>query len=92
MKLRMRGNNVAVEKLKKQTKSTQQGFLVMPETTEFFGAIRFIGEGASKDLQIGQKVIFADKHQLTKLEGMEVAVMEDSNILAVLDEEPKAQS
>lgn len=86
MKLRLRGNFVAIEKLKKA--ANKASFIVMPESEQLSGLIRYVGPDASTDLKVGQSVYFGDKFQKIRLPSSEVHVMEDTNIIAVQEDEP----
>ncbi len=89
MQVKFRGNKVAVEKNKKQNKNagSRDGFLVMPDSEEYVGLIRYVGDGADASLQVGQKVYFSTDHQMMRIGGVELCVMEDKCVLAVVHEE-----
>lgn len=90
--VRLRDNRVAVEKLKKQTKKADT-FFVAPESDEFLGTIRFLGNSAASDLKVGDKVYFGNQHQQVKMIGADMCIMTDDNILAVVtDDEEKPES
>lgn len=81
--VQLRGKNVAVEKL---TKQADKGMFTMPETSEFFGLIIYVGTDAAKDLKVGQQVYFGTQYQQSRIANKNLCVMEDSNVLAVLSE------
>jgi co-chaperonin GroES (HSP10) len=85
MKINLRSNKVAVEKNKKAPKSGP-AFLVMPEGDEFSGIIRYIGPDASKDLQVGQKVYFGNEFQNTRIGGVDLCIMSDTQVFAFVEE------
>lgn len=85
MNLRLRGNFVAVEKIKKAANKTS--FIAMPESEQLSGVIRYIGPAVQTDLKLGQSVYFGDKFQKIRLPGSEVHIMEDSNVIAVQEDE-----
>ena len=88
MQIKFRGNRVAVEKIKKQNKKAgETSFLVMPDSEEYVGIIRYLGESADQSLKIGQKVYFTTQHQITRIGGSDLCVMDDAQILAVVDED-----
>lgn len=88
MQIKFRGKRIAVEKIKKQNKKGSDAtFLVMPDSEEYVGVIRHIGESADQSLKIGQKVYFTTQHQVTRIGGSELCVMDDEQILAVVDED-----
>ena len=84
--LKLRGNRVGVEVLKKQDR--QKGFMVMPDETNA-GIIRYVGEKAAADLKVGQKVYFTNEYQKTSMGGIEIIVMTDENVVAVVEDELK---
>jgi co-chaperonin GroES (HSP10) len=84
-KIRLRGNKVAIEKIKKVQKGSFGGIIV-PDSEEYCGYIRYVGEEASKDLKVGQKVYFTTNHQNFRILGAELSIMEDSQVLALVDE------
>jgi len=93
MQIQLLGNRVAVEKLQQSTKQND-GFLVMPEAEEYMGVIRYVGKGIQaaegvslSGLTVGQKVYFGTTFQRVRLTGMDVCVMEESNVLAVVKDE-----
>lgn len=83
--LKLRGNKVCVERLKKQSKQENQLF-VMPDTNDSVGIIRYVGEGISEDLVVGQKVYFGDKLHNLRMAGQDLLVMEDSNVFVIVQE------
>jgi co-chaperonin GroES (HSP10) len=87
MKISLRGNRVGIEKLKKVNKNQNTGFLFVPEAEEYQGLVRFVGETAAKDLQVGQKVYFSTNFQQVKMVGMDICILEDSQVFAIATEE-----
>lgn len=81
----LRGNRVAIEKTKKAQNNKNLG-IVMPESEEYSGTIRYVGDSASKDLQVGQKVYFGTNYQQTRIGGLELCIMEDSQVYAIISE------
>lgn len=93
MQIKFRGNRVAVEKIKKQNKKAgDTSFLVMPDAEEYVGVIRHIGETADKSLTIGQKVYFTTQHQVMRIAGTELCVMDDNSVVAVVNEEEQQKA
>lgn len=82
----MRNKKVAVEKLKKSSKKDGVPW-VDPEVEEFTGVIRHVGESVAPDLKVGQKVYFGSDYQKYKIQGEDLCVMEDQQILAIVNEE-----
>lgn len=87
MQIRLRGNKVAVEKNKKAGKAQETSFIVMPESEEYLGTVRYVGDAASSDLKVGQKVYFSTSHQNVRIAGSDLCIMEDTSVLAVVDDE-----
>lgn len=85
MQVKLRGNRVGIEKLKKRSNKGET-FLVMPDE-DVIGIIRYVGDSASKDLQVGQKVYFTNDYQRTSINGAEILVLEDKHVLAVVGDE-----
>ncbi len=81
--IQLRGNRIAIEKIKKQTKNTTNGFLVMPDSEEYLGIIKFIGESSATDLEVGQKVYFSTKFQHVKIQGTDLCIMDDTEVYAI---------
>lgn len=86
MKLKLKGKRIAVEKIKKQSKSAAHGGIIVPDSEEFLGYIRHVGEDADKSLEVGQKVYFSTAHQQVRMDGKDLCVMEDSQIFAVVED------
>lgn len=86
--VQLRGKNVAIAKLTKQSNSAP--LFHMPETSDSFGEIVFVGTDASKDLAVGQKVYFGDHYKQARIANKDLCVMEDVNVLAVLHEKTDA--
>lgn len=85
MQVKLRGNRVAVEKLKTQSKNKSTQFLVVPNSEEYLGVIKFVGPDASKDLQVGQRVYFSRNFQQVRIESSDLCVLEDKEIYAITE-------
>jgi len=83
--IKLRGNRVAVEKIKKVQNNKALG-IVMPEAEEYVGVIKYVGESAAKDLEVGQRVYFGTNFQNVRMGGVELCVMEDSQVYASISE------
>ncbi len=79
------GQRVAVEKLKKQNRS-DDFFIKMPDQEEFLGVIKLIGPDCKLGFKEDQKVYFETKFQSVRMGGMELCVMDETNILAYQEE------
>lgn len=86
MTLKLKGNRVAVEKLKKQSGGSKGG-LIMPDSEEYLGLIVHVGENVnpSLSLKIGQKVYFSTNYQESMMEGKKLCIMNDTEIFAVVE-------
>ena len=87
MQINLRGNRVAVEKLKKADKSQNSGFIILPKGDEYVGEIKYVGDQASPDLKVGQFVYFTTSHQSVRINGVELCVMEDKEVFATVTSE-----
>lgn len=91
MQIKMRGNKVGVEKSNKPSKNSKATFIVIPDAEEHMGIIKYLGDGTSSDLKLGQRVYFSNEYQMVKIKGDDICVMDDSNVLAVVDEEVRQE-
>lgn len=83
--IRMRGNNVGVEKLSKNDKSGN--WISMPEDTTFTGIVKYVGRSVDDpDIEVGKKVYFGSQRETVRIGGAEIMVMTEDNIVAVVDE------
>lgn len=85
MAIKLKGKRVAVEKIKKQKKEAHGG-LIMPDSEEYLGHIRFVGPDADQTLQPGQKVYFSTNYQQSRMDGVDLCIMDDKEIFAVVEE------
>lgn len=93
MQIQMRGNKIGVQKLGKASKKDENPLIVMPESGDSLGIIKFLGAGAPEDLKVGMKIYYGTSRQQIKMSGMDIEVMEDDNIYAIAkdsDEETKS--
>lgn len=86
MQVNLRGNRVAIEKIKKASKGSGTGLLIMPEGEEYMGIVRYVGDSAAKDLKVGQKVYFSTNYQQVRIAGQELCVTEDTQVFASVEE------
>lgn len=85
MPVQMRGKRIGVEKLGKS--SNQNTLFAMPEDTHSCGIVVFVGDALSdSDIKVGKKVYFGDRRQMIRIEGKEVHVMDEDNVLAIAQE------
>lgn len=83
--VKMRGKRVGVEAPKKTNRN--QGVFHIPDDNNAVGIVRYLGEDLkATDLKIGDKVYYGDARQKLTMEGTEILVMDESNILAVVEE------
>lgn len=83
MQVLMRGKKVGVERL---AKSTSASFLAMPEDSSAVGTIRYVGKDLSNsDLKVGMKVYYGKNRHEIKMNGLDIFVMEEDNVYAVVE-------
>lgn len=87
MKINLKGKRIAIEKLKKLDKKQVHGGLIMPDSEEYLGHVRLVGSEADPSIQVGQKVYFSTNFQQVRMGGVDLCVMEDSQVLAVVSED-----
>lgn len=66
----------------------KQGFLIEVEVSNNLGVIKFAGPDV-KDLKVGNTVYFGNARETITMQGQEVMIMEESNIVAILEDEEK---
>lgn len=77
--IKMRGNKVAVEKVKTAAKTDE--WLKMPESEEFVGLVKYTS--GYPDLPEGTRVYFGKDFQQIKIKGIDLCVMEETNVVAI---------
>ena len=85
MNLNLRGKRVAVERFKKQSKSPHGG-IILPESEAFSGLIKYTSPDADPKLKVGDKVYFTTNHQAFNIKGVDLCIMDDVEIVAVVQE------
>lgn len=85
--IQLRGKRVGVEKFKKAVNQVSGG-LIMPkgQGEEFYGIVKYVGPEVP-DLKTGIEVYFGTQHQMVRMAGTEIAVMDESNVLAISSED-----
>lgn len=89
MPVQMRGKRVGVEQLKKASNNTS--LLAMPEDASAVGIIQFRGSDTANDLQVGTKVYYGKNYHQLRMNGMNILVMDEDNVYAVVAEESGAE-
>lgn len=84
MQVKMRGNKIGVQKLGKASKPNS--YIAMPEVVDSLGVIRYLGDNAPEDLELGMKVYYGTKRQQIRMGDADIEVMEEDNIYAVVEE------
>ena len=56
------------------------------ETSNNVGIIKFVGETANKEFKVGQKIYFGNKKEEIRMRNMEIQIMEDANIYAIVED------
>lgn len=82
MPVQLRGKKVTVQKLGKSG-SGANSLLAMPEDTTHCGTIINLGPECRPDLKVGMKVYFADNRQQIRMEGKDLQLMDDDNIVGI---------
>lgn len=85
MKILLKGKKIAVEKLKKQSKNQMAG-IIIPDSEEYLGEIKFVGDDSTKGFKVGQKVYFSTAYQQCRMGGKDLCVMDDTEIFAIVEE------
>lgn len=80
----MLNNLVGVEQVGKTSKN--DGMFAEVDVTHNLGIIKFVGETADDKFQIGQKVYFGNKREEIRMSSLDVLIMEDSNIYAIVED------
>ena len=75
---------MGVEQVGKTAKN--DGMFAEVEVTHNLGIIRFVGEEASDKFSVGQKVYFGNEREAVRMSSLDVLVMKDSNIYAIVEE------
>lgn len=86
MKVKMRGNKIAIESMTKVRKKQEGSLLHIPDTNDCTGVVKYVGDRYDGDLREGQVVCYGDQRTRVKIVGEELEVMDDSNIFAIVDE------
>lgn len=79
----MRGNKIGIQKLGKANNGNKSLLIVMPESGDTVGVIKFLGVDAPEDLSVGMTVYYGTTRQQVKMSGMDIEIMEDDNIYAI---------
>jgi co-chaperonin GroES (HSP10) len=86
VKIHLKGKRVAVEKIKKHQKTAAHGGIIVPESEEYLGIIRLVSQDADPSLQIGTKVYFSTNYQQSRMNGIDLCVMDDKEIFATVED------
>jgi co-chaperonin GroES (HSP10) len=87
MTINLKGKRIAVEKLKKVAKGNKDALgLVIPESEEYLGVVRLVSPEADQSVKVGQKVYFSTNFQHVRMGGLDLCVMEDSQVLATVED------
>lgn len=79
------GNRVAVEKLKKKSQGAHGG-IIIPDSEEYLGIVRYVGPSANINIAVGHKVYFSTNYQQCRMDGKDLCVMEDKEIFATVQD------
>lgn len=82
MAIKLQGKRIAVEKIKMKSNGAHGG-IIMPDSEEYLGYIRYVGIEANSIYQVGQKVYFSTNYQQSRIEGVDLCIMNDTEIFAI---------
>lgn len=82
MKVLMQNEKIAVEKLGKHV--NKNSLFTVVDDVFSTGLIKYTHDNSK--FKIGQKIIFGVQREPTRIEGVELLVMHDSNVIAILEE------
>lgn len=86
MQVLMRGKRVGVEQAGKS--ASRDSLIAMPEDSSAVGTIRFVGGSVEdKRLKVGTKVYFGKGHHQLRMNGMNILVMDEENVYAIVQEQ-----
>jgi co-chaperonin GroES (HSP10) len=88
-KISLLGTLVGVEELKNSNKESTGAF-VLPEMAENLGIVRYVGEGlppSQGPLRVGDKVYFGSKRETVRMKGVDILIMEYTNVIGIVEEE-----
>lgn len=85
MQIQFKGKRVAIEKIKTSDKSKDSmgGIIVVPQQEEYSGVVRFVGPDVDPSIRPGAKVYFSTNYQQFRIQGRDLCVMNESEIVAV---------
>jgi len=94
--VRMLNKLVAVEKLDTSGGSKKEGggFFVVPEVSDNCGTVRFISPEAAEatGLKPGQQVYYGPHSEPIRMKGVDVRVMDISNVYGVVENESQEKA
>jgi co-chaperonin GroES (HSP10) len=85
MQVNLRGKRVGVEKIKSQKPGAAHSGIVMPDSEEYFGIIRYVGSDADPILKVGQRVYFSTSFQQCMIAGAKICIMNDTEIFGTVE-------
>lgn len=86
MKIKMLEGRLAIEPLGETRKQTPGSILIMPDTSDCTGKVKYIAKNVSA-VSIGAVVCYGTDRQRVKIAGEDLEIMSISNIIAILEEE-----
>lgn len=91
--VKMLRNLLGVEKMGKPSRRNA-GDLFAPTDVSFnLGTIRYVGEELQSKFSVGQKVYIGNQREELRIEGIDIMVMEEKNVIAIVeDSHEEAQS
>lgn len=85
MTISLKGKRVAVEKLKKKSQAAHGG-IIIPDSEEYLGIVKYVGPDADKSIEVGHKVYFSTNYQQCRMGGSDLCVMDDKEIFATVQD------
>ncbi len=87
MKIKMLKDFIGVEQKLKSSKKKVDGLFHIPESVDSLGTIQFVGESYDGQLKPGMHVYYGDKRTQIRMGGMDIQVMDPSNIIAIAEDQ-----
>lgn len=87
MRIKVRGKKVLVAPMPKEEVSPTARFIAQASNANSQGVIRYLGDEVNPELKVGMVVYFIDERQSIVIEGFEMMVMSDDNIVCYRSED-----
>lgn len=80
-------NLVGVQPLNKSNHRQEGELFVKAESSFNMGTVQFVGEDLLQKFSVGQKVYVGNQREQIRMEDMDIMVMEEKNVYAIVSEE-----